>query len=303
MQIADMLEVLQQQPWLLYGIAVLFGSVLGSFLNVVILRLPHILEAGWRRDCAEFMGTSTAPDPDPNPGTKDRAEPLTLSSPPSTCPACGHRIRFYENIPILSYILLRGRCSACKTRISVRYPLIEVFTALLTLIVVMHFGLDWQTPAALALTWTLIALAFIDLDTQLLPDGLTLPMIWLGLILSLFDLFTDSHSSILGAVAGYLSLWAVFHLFRLATGKEGMGYGDFKLLALFGAWLGWQYLPQIVLLSALTGAILGSLLIASGRHQSGKPLPFGPFLASAGWISLIWGEAINDAYLRVSGLG
>ncbi len=232
------------------------------------------------------------------------AEPLiTLSAPPSTCPACGHRIRAHENIPILSYLLLRGRCAACGVGISPRYPIIEGFTALLTLVVVVQFGLRWQTPAALLLTWALMALAMIDHDTQLLPDSISLPFLWLGLFLSLFGLFTDSHASIIGAVVGYLSLWSVFHLFRLVTGKEGMGYGDFKLLGLFGAWLGWQYLPQIILLSAVTGAVIGVVLIASGRHASGKPLPFGPYLAAAGWISLVWGEQINDAYLRISGLG
>ncbi|MBK1716446.1 prepilin peptidase [Thiocystis violacea] len=287
--------VLQESPWLLNGTAVLLGLILGSFLNVVILRLPRMMEAGWKRDCAELSGT-LEPTPD------ESEPPLSLSSPASTCPACGHRIRAYENIPILSYLLLRGRCSACRTPISVRYPIVEGFTAIMTLVVVMQFGLSWQMPAALLLTWALIALALIDYDTQLLPDSLTLPLLWLGLVLSLFGLFTDSQTSIIGAVAGYLSLWTVFQLFRLITGKEGMGYGDFKLLALFGAWLGWPYLPQIILLSAVTGAVLGVILIATGRHQSGKPLPFGPYLAAAGWISLVWGEQINDAYLRISGL-
>ncbi len=291
----EWLAALQQNPALLYGSTILLGLILGSFLNVVILRLPRMLEEGWKRDCAELSGEDATP--------AESAPHLTLSSPPSTCPACGHRIRAHENIPILSYVLLRGRCSACGVAISVRYPIIEGFTALLTLLVVMQFGLTWQTPAALLLTWTLIALALIDFDTQLLPDSLTLPLVWLGLILSLFGLFTDAESAIIGAVAGYLSLWTVFQLFRLATGKEGMGYGDFKLLAVFGAWLGWQFLPQIILLSALTGAVLGVLLMVAGRHQRGTPMPFGPFLAAAGWISLVWGQAINDAYLRLSGLG
>ena len=268
-------ELLQTNPWLLYTSAVLLGLILGSFLNVVILRLPRMLEEDWKRDCAELSGEEAMP--------AESAPRLTLSSPPSTCPACGHRIRAHENIPILSYLLLRGRCSACGVAISVRYPIIEGFTALLT--------------------WTLIALALIDFDTQLLPDSLTLPLVWLGLILSLFGLFTDAESAIIGAVAGYLSLWTVFQLFRLATGKEGMGYGDFKLLAVFGAWLGWQFLPQIILLSAFTGAVLGVLLMVTGRHQRGTPMPFGPYLAAAGWISLVWGQAINDAYLRLSGLG
>ena len=289
------LELLQTNPWLLYTSAVLLGLILGSFLNVVILRLPRMMEAGWRRDCAELLSPDgTAPETD--------EPPLSLSKPASTCPSCGHRIRVHENIPVLSYLWLRGRCSECKTRISLRYPLVEAFTALLTLIVVVQFGPTWQAAAALLLTWSLIALAVIDLDTQLLPDSLTLPFLWLGLFLSLFGLFTDSQSAIIGAVAGYLSLWVVFQLFRLATGKEGMGYGDFKLLALLGAWLGWSALPQIILLSALVGALVGVGLILSGRHESGKPLPFGPYLAAAGWISLIWGETINGAYLRLSGL-
>ena len=289
------LELLQTNPWLLYTSAVLLGLILGSFLNVVILRLPRMMEAGWRRDCAELLSPDgTAPETD--------EPPLSLSKPASTCPSCGHRIRVHENIPILSYLWLRGRCSECKTRISLRYPLVEAFTALLTLIVVVQFGPTWQAAAALLLTWSLIALAVIDLDTQLLPDSITLPFLWLGLFLSLFGLFTDSQSAIIGAVAGYLSLWVVFQLFRLATGKEGMGYGDFKLLALLGAWLGWSALPQIILLSALVGALVGVGLILSGRHESGKPLPFGPYLAAAGWISLIWGEQINGAYLRLSGL-
>ncbi|NVZ09591.1 prepilin peptidase [Allochromatium humboldtianum] len=289
------LELLQTNPWLLYTSAVLLGLILGSFLNVVILRLPRMMEAGWRRDCAELLSPDgTAPETD--------EPPLSLSKPASTCPSCGHRIRVHENIPVLSYLWLRGRCSECKTRISLRYPLVEAFTALLTLIVVVQFGPTWQAAAALLLTWSLIALAVIDLDTQLLPDSITLPFLWLGLFLSLFGLFTDSQSAIIGAVAGYLSLWVVFQLFRLATGKEGMGYGDFKLLALLGAWLGWSALPQIILLSALVGALVGVGLILSGRHESGKPLPFGPYLAAAGWISLIWGETINGAYLRLSGL-
>jgi leader peptidase (prepilin peptidase) / N-methyltransferase len=289
------LELLQTNPWLLYTSAVLLGLILGSFLNVVILRLPRMMEAGWRRDCAELLSPDgTVPETD--------EPPLSLSKPASTCPSCGHRIRVHENIPILSYLWLRGRCSECKTRISLRYPLVEGLTALLTLMVVVQFGPTWQAAAALLLTWSLIALAVIDLDTQLLPDSITLPVLWLGLFLSLFGLFTDSRTAIIGAVAGYLSLWTVFQLFRLATGKEGMGYGDFKLLAMLGAWLGWPVLPQIILLSALVGALVGVGLILSGRHESGKPLPFGPYLAAAGWISLIWGEAINGAYLRLSGL-
>ena len=293
-----MIETFQQSPALLYGTAVALGLIMGSFLNVVILRLPRMLEAEWRSDCADLDGENRDGE-----RVRDVEPALTLSKPGSHCPACGHAIGPLENVPILSYLVLRGRCAACGVRISPRYPLIEAFTAVLTLIVVLHFGVSWQTPAALVLTWGLIALAFIDYDTQLLPDGITLPLLWAGLVLSLFGLFTDSRSAILGAAAGYLSLWLVFQAFRLLTGKEGMGYGDFKLFALFGAWLGWQYLPQIILLSAVTGALLGSALIAYGRHDKGKPMPFGPYLAAAGWLSLMWGPQINDAYLRFSGLG
>ncbi|SDW78957.1 prepilin peptidase [Thiocapsa roseopersicina] len=291
----DWIDVFEQTPLLLYAVSILVGLIVGSFLNVVILRLPRMLEDDWARDCAELSGTA-------NPTEPPDQERLSLAHPPSTCGHCGHRIRAHENIPVLSYLLLRGRCSACGAGIGLRYPLVEIFTALLTLIVVLQLGLGWQTGPALLLTWALIALAVIDFDTQLLPDSITLPLLWLGLVLSLFTVFTDSHSAIIGAVAGYLSLWSVFHLFRLTTGKEGMGYGDFKLLALFGAWLGWQSLPQIILLSALTGAVLGLALILSGRHARGAPMPFGPFLAAAGWISLIWGEQINQTYLQMVGL-
>jgi leader peptidase (prepilin peptidase)/N-methyltransferase len=291
----DWIDAFEQTPLLLYAVSILVGLIVGSFLNVVILRLPRMLEDTWERDCAELSGTAT-------PSERQDQEHLSLAHPPSTCSHCGHRIRAHENIPVLSYLLLRGRCSACGAGIGLRYPLVEAFTALLTLIVVLQIGLGWQTGPALLLTWGLIALAVIDFDTQLLPDSITLPLVWLGLILSLFTVFTDSHSAIIGAVAGYLSLWSIFHLFRLATGKEGMGYGDFKLLALFGAWLGWQSLPQIILLSALTGAVLGVALILSGRHARGAPMPFGPFLAAAGWISLIWGEQINQTYLQMAGL-
>ena len=233
----------------------------------------------------------------------DPTPTLTLARPASHCPACGHRIRPLENVPILSYLVLRGRCSACKARISPRYPLIEGLTAVLTLVAVWHFGVTWQALAALPLTWGLVALALIDYDTQLLPDDIVLPLLWLGLILSLVPVFADPRSAILGAVAGYMSLWTLFHVFRLLTGKEGMGFGDFKLFAMLGAWFGWQALFQIILISALAGAVLGTLLIVSGRQGRGVPLPFGPFLATAGWIALIWGAEINGWYLRISGLG
>jgi leader peptidase (prepilin peptidase)/N-methyltransferase len=277
---------------LLYAATGLFALAVGSFLNVVIHRLPRMLEAQWQRECAE-AGFTTAED----------QRPLSLTAPGSHCPHCGHALRPWENIPLLSYLLLRGRCSACAGPISPRYPLVEAVTALLSALVVWRLGIGWDTAAALLLTWGLIALAFIDLETELLPDVITLPLLWLGLLASLAGWFSDSHSAILGAALGYLFLWSFFHLFRLTTGKEGMGYGDFKLFALFGAWLGWQSLPQVLILSAVTGAIIGVLLIVARGHDRQVPIPFGPYLAGAGFISLLWAGDINRAYLQWAGLG
>jgi len=288
------LDLLAEHPALLYVVTALFALAVGSFLNVVIHRLPRMIEQAWRQDCREAAGTSAEAAPAPR---------LNLATPRSRCPHCGHAITALENIPILSYVLLRGRCSACSAPIGLRYPLVEAATALLSVLVVWRFGVGWETAAALILTWGLVALALIDFDTQLLPDAITLPLLWLGLLLSLGGWFTDSHSAILGAAFGYLSLWAVFHGFRLLTGKEGMGFGDFKLFALLGAWLGWQHLPQIILLSAVAGAVIGVLLILTRGHDRQVPIPFGPYLAIAGWISLMWGEAINRAYLQWTGLG
>jgi len=289
-----LVDLLLHEPVLLYTGTLLLGLVVGSFLNVVIHRLPRMMTEAWRRDCAEVQGEVPGQDGSPS---------LSLAHPGSRCPHCGHAITALENIPILSYLFLRGRCSACGASIGLRYPLMEAITALLSVAVVWRFGPEWEAAAALVLTWGLVALAGIDLDTQLLPDAITQPLLWFGLLLSLGGLFTDTQSAVLGAAAGYLSLWGVFHLFRLATGKEGMGHGDFKLLALFGAWLGWQYLPQIVLGSAVVGAMVGLALIASGRQGRDIPIPFGPYLAAAGWIALIWGDAINRAYVNWAGLG
>jgi leader peptidase (prepilin peptidase)/N-methyltransferase len=286
------LDVVAREPWLLWVSTLLLGLIIGSFLNVVIHRLPQMMQAQWHRECAELQGDVTGE------GTG-----LTLATPGSSCPHCGHAITPLENIPILSYLFLRGRCSACAAPISHRYPLVEALTALLSLAVVWRFGPGWEAVAALVLTWGLVALSGIDLDTQLLPDSITQPLLWLGLTLSLTGIFSNPQSSILGAAAGYLSLWLIFHLFRLATGKEGMGYGDFKLLAVFGAWLGWSALPQIALLSALAGALVGGALILAGRQGRDLPIPFGPYLAAAGWIALLWGDAINNAYLNWAGLG
>jgi leader peptidase (prepilin peptidase)/N-methyltransferase len=307
--VSEALTTLAETPALLFAAVIALGLVMGSFLNVVIVRLPRIMEAEWRQECAELSAEDIAPlsgtqGPQAEPAAR-RAEPpaLTLSRPPSHCPHCGHRIAPWENIPLLSFLLLRGRCSACQARISWRYPAVETLTAVLSVVVVWHFGPTLQAAAALVLTWGLVALAFIDADTQLLPDDITLPLLWLGLLLSLGPVFVDSNTAIVGAACGYLSLFLLFHAFRLLTGKEGIGRGDFKLLALFGAWMGWQVLPQILLLSTVPGAVFGIALIASGRSRRETPIPFGPFLAIAGWINLIWGNDITAAYLRWSGLG
>lgn len=271
----------------------LLGLAVGSFLNVVIHRLPKMMERDWRRQCAELDDTE---------GTATEERSFNLSTPASTCPHCGHRIRWFENIPLLSYLFLRGRCSACGKPISLRYPVIELVTALLSAAVAWHFGWSWQAGAALLLTWALIALSMIDFDHQLLPDSITLPFLWLGLLLSLFPVFADAQTAIIGALAGYLSLWLLFHAFRLLTGKEGMGYGDFKLLAMLGAWMGWQALPVVILLSSVVGAVVGiGLILFLGRDRQ-LPIPFGPYLAAAGWITLLWGSDITGAYLRWVGL-
>ena len=271
--------------------ALLFGLLVGSFLNVVIHRLPRMLERDWHAQCAELRGETTDPAPRYN-----------LLTPVSTCPSCGHRIRAWENIPVFSYLLLRGRCSQCGSAIGLRYPLVELTSGLLSVAVAWQFGPTPQALAALLLLWALLALTFIDYDTQLLPDQITLPLLWLGLLLNIDGLFVDLTSAVIGAAAGYLVLWTVYHLFRLLTGKEGMGFGDFKLLAMLGAWLGWQLLPQIVLVSSLVGAVTGVALILFRGRERNHPIPFGPYLAAAGLIALLWGPQINAGYLRLAGL-
>jgi leader peptidase (prepilin peptidase)/N-methyltransferase len=288
-------------PYLVFVV----GLMVGSFLNVVIYRLPIMMYGGWRKECLEFL--ELAPEAVPLSQTSGNVqlteeEPFNLVLPLSRCSSCKAPIKPYQNIPVLSYLFLKGRCAHCGAPISWRYPAIELLTAALSAVIAWHFGYTLQTLFALILTWSLIALTFIDIDHHLLPDSINLPVMWLGLILSLFGLYTDAHSSIIGAAAGYGSLWLVFHLFKLATGKEGMGFGDFKLLALFGAWLGWQSLPLIVLLSTLTGAVLGIASIVLARRHHATPIPFGPYLAIAGWIALIWGDAINRLYLASIGL-
>jgi leader peptidase (prepilin peptidase)/N-methyltransferase len=286
----EVLQLLESSvPFLLLATGLL-GLVVGSFLNVVIHRLPLMMEHELSRECHEYLGTQ---DPDTGiPGN------FNLITPASSCPACGHRIRFWENIPVISYLLLRGRCSACGTAISWRYPAVESVTAILSIVTAMYFGYSTQLLAALVFTWAMIPLFLIDFDRQILPDAITLPLLWAGLLCSLSGMFVDSHASIVGAAAGYLSLWLIYHLFRLATGKEGMGYGDFKLLGAIGAWVGWQSLPVVILFSSVVGAVIGlGLILAKGRDHN-QPMPFGPFLAAAGWITLLWGNGIIALYLK-----
>lgn len=278
-------------PLLLTALGLLFGLIVGSFLNVVIHRLPMILERQWRRECREHLDLPVEPQ-----------ERFSLASPPSRCPQCHTPIKPWQNIPLVSYLLLGGRCSNCKAKIPLRYPFVELLTGLLCAFAIWKFGLNLQGAAAVVLVCFLVALTFIDLDHHLLPDSMTLPLIWLGLLLNTSSLFTDPVSAIIGAAAGYLVLWGVFHLFRLFTGKEGMGYGDFKLLAALGAWFGWQLLAQILILSSLAGALIGITLILVRRHAHDVPIPFGPYLAIAGVIALFFGQQINAWYLGLAGL-
>ena len=276
----------QAQPVLFIVAATLLGLIVGSFLNVVVHRLPIMMEREWRQQCAELRG-------EPSPAQ----ERFNLLAPRSRCPACGHAVSALENVPVLSWLALRGRCSACKSRISARYPAVELLAGLLAGYAAWHFGPGPAAAGAIVFCWAMIALAFIDLDTQLLPDSITLPLLWLGLLMNLAGTFTDLRSAVIGAAAGYLALWSVYWLFRLATGKEGMGYGDFKLLAAIGAWLGWKMLPAVILLSSVVGAAVGiGLILALGRDRS-IPIPFGPYLAGGGLIALFWGERLTAAYL------
>ena len=279
-------EPLQSSPALFVGATVILGLMVGSFLNVVIHRLPRMLEQEWREQCSAMNQESVQP-----------SAPYNLVVPRSACPSCGHPISAWENIPLLSWLTLRGRCAHCKAPISPRYPAVEVLTGLLSGLVAWHFGFGLAALAALLFTWSLIALTFIDFDTQLLPDSITQPLIWLGLLFNLGGLFTSLNEALVGAVAGYLALWSVYWLFKLVAKKEGMGYGDFKLLAAIGAWLGWQMLPLVILLSSLVGAVVGVALILFAGHGRQVPIPFGPYLAGGGVIALLWGGQITQAYL------
>ncbi len=299
------------------------GLLVGSFLNVVIYRLPIMMEQEWRKQCCEFLNLPSAESMETvsqtnKPLLKSRSmprfwrrlqekrrkpekihEPFNLVRPRSRCPHCHNLIRAINNIPVISYLLQKGKCKNCNNKISLRYPLIELLTGLLTGYIAWHFGYNLQTLFAVILTWSLICLSMIDFDYQLLPDDITLPLLWLGLACNIFNLFTDIYSSLIGAMLGYGILWIIFISFKLLTGKEGMGYGDFKLLAMLGAWLGWEMLPLIVLLSSMLGSVIGVSLILTGKQGRNKPIPFGPYLAVAGWIALIWGQEITDIYLKL----
>lgn len=281
-------DVFHSLPWLYFSLVFLFSLMIGSFLNVVIHRLPIMLEREWQ---AEYLGYF-------NPETQSQQEErYNLMVPRSACPHCGHAITAMENIPLLSWLWLKGRCRECQAPISARYPLVELLTALLSLVVAATFAPGWGLLAALLLTWVLVALTFIDLDKMLLPDQLTLPLLWGGLLFNLAGGFAPLADAVIGAMAGYLVLWSLYWAFKLLTGKEGMGYGDFKLLAALGAWLGWQALPIVLLLSSLVGAFIGIGLILLRNHHQNKPIPFGPYLAIAGWIALLWGDTLTRWYL------
>ncbi|MGY4042464.1 prepilin peptidase [Aeromonas hydrophila] len=281
-------DVFHSLPWLYFSLVFLFSLMIGSFLNVVIHRLPIMLEREWQ---AEYLGYF---NPEAQPQQEER---YNLMVPRSACPHCGHAITAMENIPLLSWLWLKGRCRECQAPISARYPLVELLTALLSLVVATTFPPGWALLAALLLTWVLVALTFIDLDKMLLPDQLTLPLLWGGLLFNLAGGFAPLADAVIGTMAGYLVLWSLYWAFKLLTGKEGMGYGDFKLLAALGAWLGWQALPIVLLLSSLVGAFIGIGLILLRNHHQNKPIPFGPYLAIAGWIALLWGDTITRWYL------
>ncbi len=291
----EILDLLIDAPLLFVVVVFLFALLIGSFLNVVIHRLPIMMEREWRAQCSELQSTPAGELPE---GRFD------LLFPGSRCPSCGAPITVLQNVPVLSYLYLRGRCAGCAARIPPRYPVVEALTAVLAAIAAWRFGFGLEAAAAILLTFALIAISVIDIDHQIIPDSISMPLIWIGLFMSLFHpiagaevLFVDPKTAIVGALAGYLSLWSVYHAFRLLTGKEGMGYGDFKLLAALGAWLGWQMLPLIILLSAMVGALVGIAMIVIRRHDRNVPIPFGPYLAAAGWIAMLYGDGIIDWYL------
>ncbi|WP_282109358.1 prepilin peptidase [Shewanella algicola] len=301
--ISTFVTTMQQYPWVFVVISFIFAATIGSFLNVVIHRLPVMMKREWQSEC-NFYLNEYHPDIVKQVGNERLNKSIdefpakyNLVVPGSACPKCKSNIKPWHNLPILGWLSLKGKCANCKTVISARYPIIELLTAILIATLAWHFGPTWQFVYASILTFVLVALTGIDLDEMLLPDQLTLPILWLGLIINLKGIYASPQDAIIGAAAGYLSLWSVFWLFKVVTGKEGMGYGDFKLLAVFGAWLGWQMLPLIILLSSLVGAVVGILMIITKKLNKGNPIPFGPYIAAAGWIALVWGQDILNWYL------
>ncbi len=286
------ITLFEQQPAFYYATLLVLGAVVGSFLNVVIYRLPVMMQREWRHDCLEFLEKPAEVEP----------EKFNLNTPRSRCGQCGHQITVMENIPIASYLILGGKCSTCKSPISPQYPMVELFTAIVSVIVGWHFGVSLQTAAALLMTWCLIGASGIDIGHKLLPDSITLPLLWFGVLLSLFDLFVGLEDSVIGAMVGYMSLWTVFILFKIVTGKEGMGHGDFKLLAMLGAWLGWKPLFVVILTSSLVGATVGITMILLGKTERGTQIPFGPYLAAAGWMTLLWGDVLTRFYFSLFGI-
>lgn len=282
--------------WILFS-ALILGLLIGSFLNVVIYRLPVSMLARWKAECKEFLAAN------PENEKEEATEKFNIAFPGSHCPKCKAPVKPWQNIPIISFILLRGRCASCNTSISVRYPIIELTTGLLSAFCLLYLGFNYAAGLALLFTWCLIALTMIDIDHQLLPDSITLPLMWIGLVANSFGIYTDLQSSLYGAVFGYGILWSVYWAFKLLTGKEGMGFGDFKLLAALGAWMGWQMLPLIILLSAFVGAIIGIAGIMILGRDRNIPIPFGPYLAMAGWIAFFWGDAITHSYLQFAKVG
>ena len=291
-----MLELFSENPTLFVAVVFAFCLVIGSFLNVVIHRLPIMMERDWREQAAELA--KTPPETELPEGRFD------LVVPRSRCPSCGTMIKSWQNIPVVSYLFLGGKCAHCKESISARYPLVEMMTAVLAALCAWRFGASWEAIMAIVMTLALVPIAIIDADTQLIPDSIVLPLMWIGLAMSLYHpmagaetLFIAPNAAIVGAMAGYLSLWSIYQLFKLITGKEGMGYGDFKLLAALGAWLGWQQLPMIILMSAVVGALVGISMMVFRKHERSVPIPFGPYLAAAGWITMLWGDVIKTTWL------
>lgn len=301
---SDTIEIFNAYPPLFLAAVFVISLLVGSFLNVVIYRLPVMMEREWKQECRfilELDEPTTAKAHDDNP-YEEQTGKFNLAYPHSCCPKCNSAIKPWQNIPVISYLLLKGKCANCRTGISARYPIIEAVTGILSVVIAWYLGVSLQTLAALFFTWSLISLTMIDADHKLLPDQITLPLLWLGLLLNSFHVFVPLFDAIWGAIAGYLSLWSIYWAFKLLTGKEGMGYGDFKLLAALGAWMGWQALPQIILLSSLVGAVVGITILIIQKKGSNTAIPFGPYLAAAGWIAFLWGDQITQTYFQISGI-